>query len=109
MPENSVGRIEDGVCDVRAWLGRHFLKWNANKTDVILIGSRRQTAKVHLSHVTIDGETAAPSTCVRNFGLVIDSGMKMHPTLPPSAGQQGITCRTLARSESTRLSMPVST
>ena len=75
--ENSVGRIEDCVCDVRAWLGKQFLKCNANETDVILTGSRHQTAKVHLSHVTIGGETVAPSTCVRNLGLVIDSGMTM--------------------------------
>ena len=51
-----------------------FLKCNANKTDVILMGSRHQTAKVHLSH---GEETVAPSNCVGTLALVIDSRMTM--------------------------------
>ena len=72
---HSICMRASGNGNVRAWLGRHFLKCNANKTDVILIGWRHQTAKVQLSHVTTGGETVAPFTCVTNLGLIIDSGM----------------------------------
>ena len=55
-----------------------FLKSNADKTEVLVIGFRTQLAKFDLSFMKLaDADVAVQSNPIRNLGVAFDSGMTM--------------------------------
>ena len=65
--------------EIREWMHQNYLKLNDDKTEVLVIGSRQQTAKATTEGVVIGGVTIAPSCTVRNLGVTMDSTMSMAP------------------------------
>ena len=57
----------------------NFLKLNDSKTEVLLVGSRRQLKKISLSGVMVGDSLIATVTSVRNLGAVFDTNMIMVP------------------------------
>ena len=45
------------------------LKTNEDNTEVVLIGSRQQLAKVRLTHIKLGNVEVLPISCVRNLGV----------------------------------------
>jgi len=75
--DNAVERIERCVREIRAWLRAHFLKCNSDKTELLVIGSQRQVAKISLPGVVIGETTITTSDSVRNLGAMFDTRMSM--------------------------------
>ena len=56
----------------------NFLKLNAEKTEVLLIGFHAQLAKIDLSSMNIAGvNVTIKSDPIRNLGVMFDTGMTM--------------------------------
>ena len=77
--DGAIGRLEKCCHDIRTWMRRSFLKLNDDKTEVLLIGSRRQLSKIALPGVTVGESLIAPSTAVRDLGAVCDTYMTIVP------------------------------
>ena len=56
---------------------RDRLKLNEDKTEVILIGTRQQLAKVNVTSIAVGDETIEPKPSVRNLGSWFDSQLSM--------------------------------
>ena len=73
-----VSRLELCVNNINEWMSANFLKLNADKTEVILLGFKTQLAKIDLLHVNIAGvDIPIKSDPVRNLGVMFDSGLTM--------------------------------
>ena len=51
----AVHTIQEGVVDIQTWMTKNMLKLNADKTEILLIGSRSQLCKFTLEYITIGG------------------------------------------------------
>ena len=66
------------VSEVNDWMASHFLKLNADKTEVFVICFRTQLAKSDLSFMKLaDADVAVQSNPIRSLGVMFDSGMTM--------------------------------
>ena len=60
------------------WMSENYLKLNADKTEVIILGYRSQLSKIHLPNVNIAGvDIAVKSDPVKNLGVLFDTGLTM--------------------------------
>ena len=75
---NGVHRIQQCVLDVHEWMAANLLKLNADKTEIMVIGSRVQLAKFMVTSISI-GCINVPITRmpVRNLGVMFDSMLSM--------------------------------
>ena len=74
----AVWNIEACVSEVNVWMASNFLKLNANKTEVLVIGFRTQLAKCDLLFMKLaDADVAVQSNPIRNLGVMFDTGMTM--------------------------------
>ena len=64
----AVSAIESCVADVRAWLVSHRLMFNDTKTELLIIGSKRQLSKVSIDSIKVGDSQIKPSETVRNLG-----------------------------------------
>ena len=60
---------------------RNWLKFNDQKTEFIIIGSKQQSSKLHIPSIRVGDSTIKPSNHVRNFGIIFDSSLSMEPHL----------------------------
>ena len=68
-------RLSECTADLVVWCAQRRLQLKANKTEVLLVGSRHNLAKLaddDLS-LTIGLETVQPSDVVRDLGVWLDS------------------------------------
>ena len=49
----AAGRMQRCIEDIRIWMRANFLQCNGDKTEILLIGSQRQTASISLDERTI--------------------------------------------------------
>ena len=73
----SVTAMEDCVCDIRRWMLTNRLMINDGKTEVMLVGTPQQLAKITLDGIKVGGENIVPATAVRNLGVNQDNHLKM--------------------------------
>ena len=71
-------RIEKCISAVSSWMTANRLKLNSDKTEFIMIGTKRQLAKMNFGSITIDNETIKSRPAVRILGVIFDSEMKMN-------------------------------
>ena len=76
--DDAFRKMEECIAEVRAWMANHFLKLNDNKTEVLIIGSRSNIAKLNDSSLTIGKEHIKPSDSARNIGAWFDKEMSMN-------------------------------
>ena len=73
----AINRLETCIDDVKSWMSHNYLKLNDDKTEFMVIGSKYQTAKVHVSHIRVGNSKVIPSSEVRNLGVIFDSSLSM--------------------------------
>ena len=60
--------MNDCIRDLRDWMISDRLKLNKDKTEVLLIGTRQQLAKVNVSSIAVGDEIIEAKPSVRNLG-----------------------------------------
>ncbi|XP_067040990.1 uncharacterized protein [Acropora muricata] len=74
---NAVNTIEKCIAVVRNWMASNRLFINDSKTEFMIIGSRKQLAKISVDSVTVGDAIIKPVTYVRNLGEWFDQHVKM--------------------------------
>ena len=69
--------MQNCIADVRRWMLSDRLKLNDDKTEVIIIGTRQQLAKVNINEFRAGDALIQPSSEVRNLGCWFDTQLKM--------------------------------
>ena len=76
--EHSAAQIQTCVLDIQSWMTANMLKLNAEKTEVLIVGSRFQLLKFHLEAIWIgNGEVIIQRHSARNLGVMFDCCMTM--------------------------------
>ena len=70
--------IKNCIEDVRRWVTLNMLKLNDNKTELIILGTRQQLAKLADVIIRIGNTTVLPVDYVCNLGFLIDRILKNH-------------------------------
>ena len=73
----AVSRIENCLKDVKRWMNRFKLKMNDSKTELIIIGTKQQLAKINFSSITIGTTQVTSVSDIRNLGAFFDDSMSM--------------------------------
>ena len=74
---NARNTIEECIAVVRNWMASNRLFINGSKTEFMIIGSRKQLAKISVDSVTVGDAIIKPVTYVRNLGVWFDQHVKM--------------------------------
>ena len=75
--EESVSRIELCLNDIVKWMNKNMLKLNADKIELIIFSTEKNSKLVSDVSITVDGDVIMQSPCVRNLGAYLDSNMKL--------------------------------
>ena len=71
--------VNDCLTDISCWMESSKLNLNADKTDIIITGTKQQRNKiVDYFPVNILGNNTSPSDNVRNLDVVFDSNFCFH-------------------------------
>ncbi len=73
----AVNKIQRCMVEVKQWMVKNMLKLNDDKTEFIIIGTIQKRSKIHIPHINISGTDIAPTSTVRNLGVMFDSDMSM--------------------------------
>ena len=75
----SISSLSDCLIDISLWIKSSKLKLNSDKTEFIIIGTKRQRHKLsnHFPVKLLDNDIC-PSDSVRNLGVVFDSDFSFH-------------------------------
>ena len=75
---DGIDRIQRCVLEVQEWMAANLLKLNADKTEILILGSRVQLGKFMVNSISI-GSIAVPicQKPVRNLGVMFDSMLSM--------------------------------
>ena len=73
----AIRRVEACLKDILSWMHGNMLKQNADKTDVIVFTSERNSRLVSEISVTVGDSNIMSSSCVRNLSAWLDSRMDM--------------------------------
>ena len=65
-------RIEHCISDIKSWMSSNFLKFNDDKTEMLLIHSRFSRGDLRSYSVDIAGTKITPSPKARNIGALFD-------------------------------------
>ena len=74
---DAIASMEACIKDIRARMYRNKLMLNSGKTEVMIIGTRQQLAKVELRSLHVGDVQVSPVGVVRNLGTWLDENMKM--------------------------------
>ncbi|KAL8596982.1 hypothetical protein ACOMHN_054713 [Nucella lapillus] len=73
----AVSAMENCCAEVKSWMSTNRLKLNDEKTEVLVCCSKCSLEKTTVSAVQVGDASIAPSACVRNLGLFVDSQLTM--------------------------------
>ena len=74
----AVLRVEQSVMEIQKWMSNNFLKLNAEKNEILIIGFRAQLAKFFITHAHIAGvDIPVLPKPIKNLGVMFDSHMSM--------------------------------
>ena len=74
---DAVQKIENCIVQIKKFLLDNKLCCNSDKTELIIIGSREQLKKLHVSSIKVDNANISSGQTVRNLGIIFDNEMKM--------------------------------
>ena len=74
---DAVASIEHCIQDIRQWMSQDKLLMNDAKTELLLIGTRQQLAKITIDGITVGHSVIAPQSPVRNLGVWLDSDLSI--------------------------------
>ena len=69
------GTMEQNISQLSNWFGKNGMKINAQKTQLIVLGTRQNLRQLPTIHITFMGATVSGSPAVRNLGVVFDQCM----------------------------------
>ena len=69
--------METCIAELREWMRKNKLMINDGKTEVILIGTRQQLAKVSFENIVVGESTVTAAESIRNLETWFDSRMSM--------------------------------
>ena len=76
---NAVEAMEQSIQAIRSWKIKDKLRLNDNKTEFMIIGTRKQLAKVNIDGLSAGESIIAPVTSVGNLGSWFDQNLSMIP------------------------------
>ena len=76
---NAVEAMERCMQAIRSWMIKDKLRLNDNKREFVIIGTRKQLAKVNIDGLSVGESIIAPVTSVRNLGSWFDQKLIMIP------------------------------
>lgn len=77
--KSAIAAMEACVLDIHKWMLSDRLKLNMDKTEFLLIGTKRQLEKVNITTLRLGGTTITQSpSAVKNLGAWFDSQLNMH-------------------------------
>ena len=79
-PENeksALEQLEKCLHEIRQWMAANWLKWNDDKTEFIIFGSKANLAKVQTKEITIGEVTVERVASVKSIGATLDSHLTM--------------------------------
>ena len=74
----AVTAIQHCVDDIRNWMTNDKLLLNDDKTEFLMIGTKKQLAKVNIDHILIGDCAIRPKGVVKNLGTWLDSTLSMN-------------------------------
>ena len=73
-----VARLEGCLTDIYTWMSQNKLKLNADKTEVLVLGTPKQQAKISVPSISLNGEIVKILNIpIGNLGSVFDPSMNM--------------------------------
>ena len=73
-----VARLEGCLTDIYTWMSQNKLKLNADKTEVLVLGTPKQRAKISVPSISVNGEIVKILNIpIGNLGSVFDPSMNM--------------------------------
>ena len=78
--DEGIKQIEQCVAMIQQWMCKFQLKMNDDKTEFMIISSKRLASKFTTQSLTIKDSAIEPSTSVRNLGVFLDhhASMEIH-------------------------------
>ncbi len=73
----SIQQIEGCVQEIQSWMLTNRLKLNGGKTELLLIGTQKQCAKLSNLFINIGISTIKPNEKARNLGVVFDANLTL--------------------------------
>ena len=70
-------KIESCLDKVSQWMAENRLKLNGDKTEVLIVGTKKQLSKMTFDSINVCGDTIKSSQSIRNLGAYFDKEMKM--------------------------------
>ena len=71
--------MEQCIQAIRSWMIKDKPRLNDNKTELMIIGTREQLAKVNVDGLSVGESIIAPVTSVGNLGSWFDQNLSMIP------------------------------
>ena len=73
-------KVESCLAVVKSWMSQNFLQLNTGKTELIVIGSKRDQREFQNVSLWLDGFAIPQSASVRNLGVWFDPQVYQHLT-----------------------------
>ena len=73
----AVSILEQGVKEIGEWMFKNKLQLNKEKTELLVIGTKKQRQKMQLSSIQLDGDVIDAVPEARNLGVIIDSSLSI--------------------------------
>ena len=77
--KNAFEAMEQCIQAIRSWMIKDKPRLNDNKTELMIIGTREQLAKVNVDGLSVGESIIAPVTSVGNLGSWFDQNLSMIP------------------------------
>ena len=76
--DEGVAKLENCLTDIYTWMSQNKLKLNADKTEVLVMGTPQMRAKISIPSITVNGVIVPVlNEPVCNLGVVFDPNMNM--------------------------------
>ena len=73
-----VARLEGCLTDIYTWMSQNKLKLKADKTEVLVLGTPKQRAKISVPSISVNGEIVKIHNIpIGNLGSVFDPSMNI--------------------------------
>ena len=75
--DDALSTIQQCLVEIKHWMHVNLLKLNADKTDVVVFGTKKKVTDLNNFSVSMDQCAISPSPSARNLGIIYDSTLNM--------------------------------